>query len=66
LVIVRDMHARGAPFPDVFFIQEGTPVGEAVRNIADAAEIERPSSCARLSDPPRRRPKPPPRDRCIA
>jgi predicted nuclease of predicted toxin-antitoxin system len=39
LVIARDMHVRGAPFPGVFFIQEGTPVGEAVRNIADAAEI---------------------------
>jgi predicted nuclease of predicted toxin-antitoxin system len=43
LVIVRDMHARGAPFPGVFFIQEGTAVGEAVRNIADAAEILEPA-----------------------
>jgi predicted nuclease of predicted toxin-antitoxin system len=46
LVIVRDMHVRGAPFPGVFFIQEGTPVGEAVRNIADAAEILGPADMA--------------------
>jgi hypothetical protein len=39
LAIVREMHARGAPFPGVFFIQKATPIGEAVRNIADAAEI---------------------------
>jgi predicted nuclease of predicted toxin-antitoxin system len=43
LVIVRAMHAQGAPFPGVFFIQEGTSVGEAVRNIADAAEILAPA-----------------------
>jgi hypothetical protein len=46
LVIVRDMHAREAPFPGVFFIQKGTPVGEAVRNIADAAEILDPADLA--------------------
>lgn len=43
LVIVGDMHARGAPFPGVFFIQKGTPVGEAVRTIADVAEILEPT-----------------------
>jgi predicted nuclease of predicted toxin-antitoxin system len=43
LVIVREMHARGMPFPGVFFIQEGTLIGEAVRNIADAAEILEPA-----------------------
>jgi hypothetical protein len=43
LAIVRDLHARGAPFPGMFFIQEGTPLGTAVRNIADAAEILEPT-----------------------
>ncbi len=34
LVIVRDMHARGAPFPGVFFIQEGT-LARTVAFLAD-------------------------------
>ena len=37
------VHNNVPPFPGVFFIQEGTPVGEAVRNIADAAEILEPA-----------------------
>lgn len=43
LAIVRDMNARGKAFPGVFFIQQGTPIGEAIRNIADAAEILQPA-----------------------
>ena len=39
LVIVRDLHSRGLPFPGLLYIQPGTSVGEAVRAIADAAEI---------------------------
>jgi hypothetical protein len=39
LVIVADQRARGVPFPGLFYILQGTPVGEAIRAIADAAEI---------------------------
>jgi predicted nuclease of predicted toxin-antitoxin system len=39
LAIVSDLRRRGGPFPGLFYIQHGTPVGETVRNIADAAEI---------------------------
>ena len=39
LVIAREPLARGDSFPGLLFIQQHTPVGEAIRAIADAAEI---------------------------
>lgn len=43
LAIVADYRARGVLFPGVFYILSGTPVGEAVRAVADAAEVLDPS-----------------------
>jgi hypothetical protein len=42
LAIVHDVLTRGLTFPGLFYIQQGTPIGEAVRNIVDAAEILEP------------------------
>lgn len=43
LAIVADYRARSLSFPGVFYILSGTPVGEAVRAVADAAEVLDPS-----------------------
>jgi predicted nuclease of predicted toxin-antitoxin system len=34
---------RGQPFPGVLFIKERTPIGDAVRSIADAADLFAPN-----------------------
>jgi predicted nuclease of predicted toxin-antitoxin system len=39
LTIVHDLQARGLPFPGLLYIQSNTSVGDAIRAIADAAEI---------------------------
>ena len=39
LVIAADLQARDVTFPGVLYILQGTPLGEAIRAIADAAEV---------------------------
>jgi predicted nuclease of predicted toxin-antitoxin system len=46
LAVAAEMARRGQPFPGVLFIKERTPVGDAVRSIADAADLFDPSDMA--------------------
>jgi hypothetical protein len=39
LAIVHDLLTRGLRFPGLLYIQPGTSVGDAIRAIADAAQI---------------------------
>jgi predicted nuclease of predicted toxin-antitoxin system len=46
LAIAAEMRRQGEPFPGVLFIRERTPIGEAVRSLADAAEALEPADMA--------------------
>ncbi len=46
LAVAAEMGRRGQPFPGVLFIKERTPIGDAVRSIADAADLFDPSDMA--------------------